>query len=473
MPAALSRTWPGVPEEVTQARLQYENDRPVDAAGMLLDAARRLAGADPATTQAMVTDALIYLWRGAAGPAHTELERQAAALLSPPEARLLKFLQAVRRLQHGDPEAPAMVSAWPDARPVPVFIQSFPLSFDLVQGDLSAARDRAVGLVDECRASGKAGLLAHALGYLARAQGLYGQYLDAMASVEEGRRVAADTGQAGLTGRLAAVAAEIAAVTGDEEKCRAYAAEATRLSAGVWATSLAGADCALARLELGQTRYQAALDRLEAVTAGPSRHAHLVLYAYPDHVEAAMRAGQPQRAADPLARFTAWATAIKQPWATSVAARCAGLAADDGDVEAWFLRALAAHGGDGRPFEQARTHLTYGEWLRRRRRRADARDHLLAAASSFARLGARPWQARAETELRATGSAMPAVRVDDKLARLTPQELQVVRLAATGASNKEIAAQLFLSHRTVGYHLYKAFSKLDVSAREELARYTS
>jgi DNA-binding CsgD family transcriptional regulator len=458
-----------------QAQLRYEDNRPVDAAEMLLDGARRLAGADPVTTQAMVIDALIYLWRSAAvGPAHSELERQAAALLSPAEARMLKFLQAVRRLQDGDPEAPAIVSAWPDPRPVPVFVQSFPLSFDLVQGDLPAAMDRAAGLVDECRAGGKVGMLAHALGYLARAQGLYGEYLDAMASADEARRVAADTGQTGLTGRLAAVAAELAAVTGDEEKCRAYAAEATRLSAGVWVTSLAGAGCALARLELGQTRYQSALDRLEAVTAGPSRHAHLVLYAYPDHVEAAMRAGKPRLAAGPLARFTAWATAIKQPWATAVAARCAGLAADDGDAEAWFLRALAAHDGDGRPFEQARTRLTYGEWLRRRRRRAEAREHLLAAASSFARLGARPWLARAETELRATGSAMPAVRVDDMLlARLTPQELQVVRLAATGASNKEIAAQLFLSHRTVGYHLYKAFSKLGVSAREELARYAS
>ncbi len=246
-----------------------------------------------------------------------------------------------------------------------------------------------------------------------------------------------------------------------------------RLSAGVWATSLAGAGCALVRLELGQTHYQAALDRLEAVTAGPSRHAHLVFYAYPDHVEAAMRADQPQLAAAPLARFTAWATAIKQPWATAVAARCAGLAADDSDAETWYRRALVAHDGDGRPFEQARTHLPYSEWLRRRRRRADAREHLLAAASSFARLGARPWQARAETELRATGSAMPAVRVDDVLARLTPQELQVVRLAASGASNKEIAAQLFLSPRTVGYHLDTAFPKLGVSAREELARYAS
>src|SRR5216684_82456 len=89
-----------------------------------------------------------------------------------------------------------------------------------------------------------------------------------------------------------------------------------------------------------------------------------------------------------------------------------------------------------------------------------AREHLLAAAVAFARMGARPWQERAEAELRAAGAGAPAVTADDPLARLTPQELQVVRLAAAGASNKQIGAQLFLSPRTVGFHLYRAFPKL-------------
>jgi DNA-binding CsgD family transcriptional regulator len=88
-------------------------------------------------------------------------------------------------------------------------------------------------------------------------------------------------------------------------------------------------------------------------------------------------------------------------------------------------------------------------------------------------MGARPWQARAEAELRAVGIGAAAVGTADPLARLTPQELQVVRLAADGASNKQIGAQLFLSPRTVGYHLYKAFPKLGVNGREELARYAS
>jgi DNA-binding NarL/FixJ family response regulator len=112
-----------------------------------------------------------------------------------------------------------------------------------------------------------------------------------------------------------------------------------------------------------------------------------------------------------------------------------------------------------------------GRALRRNRRRAGAREHLLAAAAAFARMGARPWQERAEAELRAAGVRAPTVTADDPLARLTPQELQVVRLAAAGASNKQIGGQLFLSPRTVSFHLYRAFPKLGVSTREEQARY--
>ena len=323
----------------------------------------------------------------------------------------------------------------------------------------------------ECRDTGIAGLLPYALSYVADAQGLCGEFLDAIATAEEGLRIAADTGQATVTGELAARAASLAAVTGDEEACRARAAQVRELSASAPTPALAGADCALALLDLGYARYQATLDRMRAATTGPGRHSHHLLYAYPDHVEAAVRVGRPDLADGPLAKFSAWAGAIGQEWATAVAARCAALTANDSDAEPLYRKAVAAHEGDGRPFEQARTRLLYGEWLRRSRRRTDAREQLLAAAGTFARMGARPWQDRAEAELRAAGARAPAVPADDPLARLTPQELQVVRLAAAGGSNKQIGAQLFLSPRTVGYHLYKAFPKLGVTTREELARY--
>jgi DNA-binding CsgD family transcriptional regulator len=155
-----------------------------------------------------------------------------------------------------------------------------------------------------------------------------------------------------------------------------------------------------------------------------------------------------------------------------VVLRCEALLGPDAEAGPRYEAALAAYRHLHRPFDAARTSLLYGEWLRRNRRRADARGHLRAALESFERLGATPWADRARSELGATGTAVPA---DDApasggaLAALTPQEQQIVRLAARGLSNKDIAAQLFLSPRTVGYHLYKAYPKLGVLSRGELA----
>jgi DNA-binding CsgD family transcriptional regulator len=454
-----------------RAQLAFEAGRPADSVGILLEWASLLSPADPGAVEAVLAGVVHMLWL-AAGPAHPELERRAAAMAPPVGARLVEFLQAVRRLQDGDTDVPVTVPAAPDPGPLPFLAARFSqIFFDFVRGDAPAVGRRAADMAAECRDAGIVGLLAYALVYLAVAQLLHGEFLDAIATAEEGLRIAADTGQAHVTRELASTAAGLAAITGDEQACRARAAQVRELSAGAQTLAPAGADCALAMLDLGCGRYQSALDWMGAATYGPARRNPEVLYAYPVHVEAAVRAGRTDLAARPLAQFTAWAGAIGQRWATAVAARCAALTADDADAEPLWREAIAAHEGDGRPFEQARTRLLYGEWLRRNRRRADAREHLLAAAAAFARMGARPWQERAEAELRAAGAGAPAVTADDPLARLTPQELQVVRLAAAGASNKQIGAQLFLSPRTVGFHLYRAFPKLGVTTREELARY--
>jgi DNA-binding CsgD family transcriptional regulator len=143
------------------------------------------------------------------------------------------------------------------------------------------------------------------------------------------------------------------------------------------------------------------------------------------------------------------------------------------DSEEPYVEALRLHEQSMRPFERARTELLYGEYLRRARRRSDARVPLRSAASIFERLRATPWLERARAELRATGESGTSVpAAPDLLDRLTPQELQVVRLAAAGTSSREIAAQLFLSPRTVEYHLYKAYPKLGISSRKELSRLT-
>jgi DNA-binding CsgD family transcriptional regulator len=167
--------------------------------------------------------------------------------------------------------------------------------------------------------------------------------------------------------------------------------------------------------------------------------------------------------AEPLAMFLAWARHARTPSSEALAQRCQALASGD-DPEGHYLAALKHH---DESFEQARTQLLYGVWLRRVRRKAEARTQLRAAVGSLDRIGAMPWAEQARAELTATGVTAP--RPDRTgLPRLTPQELQVVRLAARGLSNRDIAAQLFLSPRTVGYHLYKAYPKLGITSRSEL-----
>ena len=464
-------TDPGAVAALTrvQAQLRFEAGRPAEAAQQVLDGAALLARTDRETAQAMMIQVVSLLWLSS-GPVDPELERRAALML-PAGAGLMEFLRGVRRLQDGDTCATITVPATQDHDPLAGSDMISHLLLDIVRGDLPAVGGRAADMAAWCRNAGVPGLLAKALACLASAQFLRGEFLDAITTAKEGLRIAADTGQAALAGALAFTAASLAAVTGDEETCLARAAQVRDLSTRMQILSLAGADIALALLDLGYARYQSALDRMQAATTGPGRRNPWLLYAYPVHVEAAVRAGRPDLAAQPLAQFTAWADVIGQRWATALSARCAALTADDADAEPLWREAIAAHEGDGRPFEQARTRLLYGEWLRRKQRRAGARGQLLTAAAAFARMGARPWQGHAEAELRATGAGAPAVTADDPLARLTPQELMVVRLAAVGASNKKIGAQLFLSPRTVGYHLYRAFPKLGVTTREELAPY--
>lgn len=212
------------------------------------------------------------------------------------------------------------------------------------------------------------------------------------------------------------------------------------------------------------------------MAAGPVGHTVIARFARPSLVEAYVRLGEPDLAAAALPRFEEWARGTARPWAMGVLERCYAIlgAHTDEDVETHFQAAPGHHEHATRPFEHARTLVRYGEWLRRARRRGEAADRLRAAAEIFHRLGAAPWLERAGAELTAIGAGRRVVTADrpiDELDRLTAQEAQVVRLAAGGASNAQIAAQLFLSPRTVGYHLYNAFPKLGVTSRAELARF--
>ena len=154
--------------------------------------------------------------------------------------------------------------------------------------------------------------------------------------------------------------------------------------------------------------------------------------------------------------------------ALAVAARCRGLMADDDAFEAPFDEALRLHREVEAPFDEARTHLCLGERLRRAKRRSDARVHLRAALDRFEALGAVDWAATARGELGVTGETA-APRSGPRSDALTPQELQVALMVATGATNREAASRLFLSAKTIEAHLGRVYRKLGVRSRTELA----
>jgi DNA-binding CsgD family transcriptional regulator len=326
--------------------------------------------------------------------------------------------------------------------------------------------------VARARRDGAVGLLPQALEYQAPVELAAGRLGAAGASASEGLRLARDTGNDTSACRHLATLAHLAAIRGDEDACRGHAAEALDRAAarglGLPAT-LAG--YALGLLDLGLGRPAEALARLQRLlAAGPGAGSpFFAVYTVPDLVEAAVRGGRPEAAAAPLAAFEQLATMAGTPEPLAQLARCRGLLGPDEQGAAHFEEALALHVGQARPFDLARTELAYGEALRRARRRAEARTHLRAAVDAFGRLGAAPWAERAGNELRATGERARR-RDPSTLGQLTPQELQIVRLVGEGATNREIGAQLFLSRRTIDYHLRNVFVKLGVSSRAELIR---
>ena len=222
---------------------------------------------------------------------------------------------------------------------------------------------------------------------------------------------------------------------------------------------------ALAVLELGHGSPDAAFLHAREITALP-----IVLRSALDRVEAAVRTGATETACCWLATLASWAESSGAPWALATAEHCRTLLrADADDAERYFAAALEIHADARRPFDRARTEPAYGEWLRRARRRVEARDHLRAALDGFEALGAAAWAERARMELRASGQTARK-RHGSTRDELTAQELQIAGYVAEGLSNRDVAAQLFLSPRTIDYHLRNVFRKLGISSRRELAR---
>jgi DNA-binding CsgD family transcriptional regulator len=339
-----------------------------------------------------------------------------------------------------------------------LFLREAEAGRDLLERALTQARDKA-----------PTAALPSLLFMLGRDAAATDRWSLARALYEESARVARETTQftwlAGAVGGLA----WLAALEGREDECRLHAAEARALCEQYGMGFFkAWAIIALGQLDLAHGRLDGALENFrecatflrELSIDDPD------LSPAPDIVDVLVRRGRLDEARQICDEYSASAAAKGQPFALARAARVRGLVATTGFAKE-YEEALVHHQATPDVFEQARTQLYYGERLRRTRRRIDARRHLREALKAFDRLGASSWAKRAMAELHASGETA-RLRDDRYGEQLTPQELQVALTLAEGATTREAAARLYLSPKTVEYHLRHVYDKLEVRSREEL-----
>jgi DNA-binding CsgD family transcriptional regulator len=445
---------------------------PLDAHRFLMEAGRRVAGGDPEVAAEMFVFAWLAAMQGGwAADAVPEAER--AVELIPAEGEMARFAHALIRaasalLRH-DPsgaaelfsEARALGERFQSGRR-----QSLNAFVCALTGDYPAARRICEATIAEQRARGAPPEFVGLYALLAICQLYEGRTSAALATTDGGLELAERHGFENDTTGFLALKAHIAAQQGREGDCRELARGAMQrsLARGLgWATQ--HALLALAELELGLGNPRAALEHYDQLQDNPIPPARELSTA--DVIDAALRLDERDRAHGSLERLEAWAPVSGAPLVIGLQARCRAILTEDAaEAKLLFEQALAE---EGPVFQRARTQLAYGERLRRERRKTDARTQLRTALDTFEGLGTKAWAERARGELNATGETARKRDVST-LDELTPQELRIARLVAEGGTNREVAAQLFVSPKTVDYHLRKVFVKLGVSSRVELAR---
>jgi len=375
-----------------------------------------------------------------------------AAVLRGDHERARPALRSVLELHTSDPDV--LISA---------------ASAGLLLGDDAAAHRTLERAVELARSNGAIALLPRALELRTFVEYWMGAYAAAAASAREGLDVARAGGQRSAAGNLIGLLALLAALRGDAPECMRWMRELRSGSPAGRPRALV--QWALAVLDLVAGRAADALRRLVTMADPASGSGTLLIQmtATPYLVEAAAAAGDPAAGRDAAAVFGRWAAATGDPTRRALAARCRALLAPRGGEVALaeFAQALRLHPVDGGDFERARTELLLGRDLRRARHPRDARPHLHRAAEGFALVDMPVWAAQATAELRAAGEASDQPAPPGL--SLTAQQQRIAQLVASGATNREVAAQLFLSTRTVDHHLRNIFSRLGVRSRTELA----
>jgi DNA-binding NarL/FixJ family response regulator len=321
----------------------------------------------------------------------------------------------------------------------------------------------ATGLTDVARDRGALAVLPFALNYSAAHRLFAGEFDVAEQLVAEAQAITTATSSV----PIADFSVLIAAWRGDRDStyaaARAAMAAATARGEGF---AVEVAEWGIATLHLGLGEYA------DAAAAASRAYDHdglgFNVWILPELIEAAIRSGDEATARTAFERLTERSSLSETPWARGIEARSRALLSHGAAAERHYVEAIEQLARSQVVVHHARAELIYGEWLRRQQRRVDARLQLRSAYSALDAMGASGFAERARRELAATGDAVRG-RTADARDELTPQEAQIARMATEGQTNPEIAAQLFLSGRTVDWHLEKVYAKLGVTSRAELA----
>ncbi|MGQ5261131.1 AAA family ATPase [Micromonospora sp. ZYX-F-536] len=469
--------------ELLRGELELRCDDASGASITLLAAAGAVAGNDRALALAALVRAGEAVCFAGDQYRYAEVGRRALALRcpnEPPATELMGSLVAgVAATLRGDHEraGPALRRAvvlggrltGPALTPTALTCAAAAGLVVAVDGAAHRLAERAVGLARE---RGELSMLSRALELRAVAEYWLGRHEAAAETSRDGLRVARATGQVNCANVHLGMLAVLAAIRADRGASLRWIRGIGEAPApGSRPHALAG--WALAVLDLVDGRHVEAADRLASLARlGTGRGQVLVqVMATPYLVEAAAHLAHRPAATAALAVFDRWASSTASPLRRALSARCHALLAPRGSAEAEreFRTALRLHPTEAGTFERARTELLFGQELRRSRRPRDARGHLHQARETFTLLGASCWAEQATAELRAAGESvgppdLPAARL------LTGQQLRIAQLVAEGATNREIAARMFLSTRTVDHHLRNVFHRLGIRSRTELAR---
>ncbi|MDO8209315.1 AAA family ATPase [Conexibacter sp. CPCC 206217] len=481
-----ARVEPALAPAVTRLRgnLTMRRGEPLAAQRILEGEAQRAADAgDHGSAAALLLESSIgYTMTGDQVGMFSVLERAqtSAAVVGGPPELIARIMLAVSRTVTGGAHA-AAARELAEIEPLAAALDPTGLGEPLglyAQASMWVEEERAERVVERLiahyREASAFGVLPFPLTVRAMLHERRGRWDAAHADAEEAVRLAREIDQATIFAFCLSTLAHVEAGVGQIEQARAHALDGLALTDAAHATNLGiYLLAALGRTELVADRPEAAAEALDAA-AGRAHDLHWhepnVVQFAGDHVEALVRVGRVADAERVLERLAADAELTGGAWAHAVLERGRMLLAAPEQLDVHAQAALAWHARDHGPFERARTQLAWGERLRRRRRRMDAREPLEAALRTFRALGAEPWARRAADELGAAGGTRPADSSPRTRDELSPHELKVALMVAHGMTNREVAAALFLSPKTIERHLSRIYRKLDVRSRTELAR---